>query len=134
MNYSQNLKNILPYLPEQPKSCYDSSFHQFDNSQSRPHKWYRLSKQPSLIENPSLLCLLESRNKTVKLSNDHEIILGLAEVIVTGIKESKFLHRRIGPINLACFTTSEARVLRCYMSEIDPKEYLINMVRFLIFV
>ena len=66
-----------------------------------------------------MACLLESRNKTVKLSNDQEIILGLAEVIVvTGIKESKFLHRRIGPINLARFTTSQARVLRCYMSEI----------------
>ena len=59
-----------------------------------------------MIEIPSLLCLLESRNKTVKLSNNHDIILGLAEVIVTGIKESKLLHRRIGPINLASFSFS----------------------------
>ena len=80
------------------------------------HSHSDIHKRPivdfDVIENPSLLCLLESRNKTVKLSNDHEIILGLAEVIVTGIKESKFLHRRIGPINLASFTTSEARVLK----------------------
>ena len=87
-----------------------------------------------VIENPNLLSLLKSRNKSVKLSNDHEIILGLAEVVVTGNKESKFVHRRIGPINLARFTTSEARILRCYLSTLDPEEYLVNMMRFLIFV
>ena len=87
-----------------------------------------------VIENPNLLSLLQSRDKSVKLSNDHEIILGLAEVVVSGIKESKFIHRRIGPINLARFTTSEARILRCYLSALNPLEYLVNMMRFLIFV
>ena len=86
------------------------------------------------IENPNLLSLLETRDRSVKLSNDHEIILGLAEVIVTGIKESKYIARRIGPINLARFTTSEARILRCYISTANPQEYLLNMMVFLIFV
>ena len=87
-----------------------------------------------VIENPSLLVLLESRDKSVKLSNDHQIILGLAEAVITGKTESKFLSRRIGPINLARFTTIEARILRCYLSTVDPEEHLLEMMRFLIFV
>ena len=140
------LQRVLCFFHHLEKSFEGSfSFNGFvsKSGTSLAEPWHSLisgdiHKRPlvdfDVIENPSLLSLLHSRDKSVKLSNDHEIILGLAEVVLSGIKESKFIHRRIGPINLARFTTSEARILRCYLSASNPSEYLVNMMRFLIFV
>ena len=86
-----------------------------------------------IVKNPELLSSINTRDKSVKLSSDHEILLGLTEVILTG-QHNKFVSRKIGPLVHSRFVTKETRLMRCYISEANPGEPLVRMVSFLIFV
>ena len=86
-----------------------------------------------VVPNPELLDFINTRDKSVKLSSDHEILLGLTQVILTG-ELNKFVTRKIGPLVHSRFVTKETRLMRCYISEASPDEPLIRMVSFLIFV
>ena len=86
-----------------------------------------------ILTNPELLSSINTRDKSVKLSSDHEILLGITEVILTG-QHNKFVSRKIGPLVHSRFVTKETRLMRCYISEANPGEPLVRMVHFLIFV
>ena len=86
-----------------------------------------------VVKNPELLAAIDTRDKSVRLSSDHEILLGLTKVILTG-EHNKFVSRKIGPIVHSRFVTKETRLMRCYISEENPDEPLVRMVSFLIFV
>ena len=86
-----------------------------------------------VVPNPELLIFINTRDKSVKLSSDHEILLGLTEAILTG-QLNKFVTRKIGPLVHSRFVTKETRLMRCYISEVNPVEPLVRMVSFLVFV
>ena len=91
----------------------------------------RQIKDFKVIKNEILLQMIEKMDPNIKLSKDHSIFKGLCQVILTG-KQNKSVHRKIGPINHARFTTVETRIIRAYLSEDNPSEQLLAMVNFLI--
>ena len=83
------------------------------------------------IENPFVLSLVNDIPEGAKLSSDHLIFLALVETICSGNVSSK-VHRKIGPINHARMTTTEARALSAYIRTGDPPVYLVRVVHYLI--
>ena len=87
--------------------------------------------------NPDLQDVLESMDPNViqqQLSNDHKIIVGLAEFVNTGQDKFGVSGKVIGPITGARWVTTEARVLRCYVSCQRPRVALKRLINFLMFV
>ena len=85
----------------------------------------------TVINNNFVLAILQSMDPKVKLSKDHQIFKGLLLCILTG-ETNKSVRQKIGPINMARFTTSETRVLRRYISSENPPEKLLSLVRYIV--
>ena len=85
-----------------------------------------------VLPNPELLEILESMD-TSEFSNDHQIFFGLLMVVLTGI-ENSFVWRKIGPVVLSRFATTETRALRKYISTENPSYELQRMVHFIVYV
>ena len=83
------------------------------------------------IENSFVLSLVDQIPEGAKLSSDHVIFLALTETILTG-KVSPKAHRKIGPMVHSRFTTSETRALSAYLRTVDPPDFLLRVVNYLV--
>ena len=86
-----------------------------------------------VIKNNFLLAIIQQMNPNIKLSKDHLIIKNLLLTVITGV-QNKSMFQKIGPINMARFTTTETRLIRKYLSMDDPPQNLVRMVRYVVFV
>ena len=84
------------------------------------------------MPNPELLSII-LRTDTSDFSTDHWISFHLLWFVITG-ESNKSVKRKIGPIVLSRFTTSETRILRRYVSTENPSFELRRMVHFLVYV
>ena len=85
-----------------------------------------------ILPNQELLDILQ-RTDTSQLSTDHAIFVGLLLMVITGVTNNS-VSRKIGPIVLSRFTTSETRILRWYLSDENPSFVVRRMVHFLVYV
>ena len=92
-----------------------------------------INKDFKVMPNEWLLGMIDGMALGRNLSNDHAQFLALAKIVITGnITEAAF--RRIGPFNNARFTTTESRILRAYISLVNPHDIVQRMVHFLVYV
>lgn len=84
----------------------------------------------------ALLLLLDSVSDETfcNLSTDHQTFLGLVRIVITGAVDQRWAERRIGPMVTSWFTTTEARVLRAWLSDLDPSFEMRRITRYLVFV
>ena len=89
-----------------------------------------------VLPNNSLLLLLDKiSSKTFrKLSNDHQIFIGLVRMVITGEMKERWVSRKIGPVVASRFTTTQARCLRLWISQDNPSFGLSRVVHYLIYV
>ena len=89
-----------------------------------------------VLPNPSLLLLLDAvSDETFRsLSNDHQTFLGLVRIVITGDVNYRWVWRRIGPMVTSRFTTTEARVLREWLSDPNPSFEMRRITHYLVYV
>ena len=75
-----------------------------------------------VLPNPALLLLLENISDETfkKLSNDHQIFIGLVRIIITGNVDQRWATMKIGPLVTSRFTTTQARCLWLWISQDYP--------------
>ena len=93
-------------------------------------------KDFEVLPNAYLLTLIDSTSEEVfrSLSNDHQVLIKLLRMVITGDLDKRFIFMKIGPVVTSRFTTSEARTLRLYISEENPSFPLKRVVNFLVYV
>ena len=86
------------------------------------------------VENERLGELLNSMSPEdiSQLSADFRIIVGLLQLILTGEDKAGVAWRKIGLVVKSRWVTTEARILRAYVSDQDPAEPLKRLVHFLV--
>ena len=86
------------------------------------------------VEDTRLMELLNSMTPEAisNLSTDFRIIVGLLLLILTGEDKAEVASRKIGLVVKSRWVTTEARVLRAYVSDPNPAESLIRLVLFLV--
>ena len=89
-----------------------------------------------VLANPSLLALLNliSEETLRSLSNDHQIFIGLIKIAITGEINLRWVSMRIGPMVTSRFTTTQARVVRKWLSTPNPSFELSRVMRYLVYV
>ena len=66
------------------------------------------------------------------LSTDQHILYLLATGVTTGHISRELAGRKIGPLNMARWLTLAARILRLYVSTIEPSDHLRTLARFIV--
>ena len=89
-----------------------------------------------VLANPSLLALLNliSEETLRSLSNDHQIFIGLIKIAITGEINLRWVSMRIGPMVTSRFTTTQARVVRKWLSTPNPSFEMSRVMRYLGYV
>ena len=93
-------------------------------------------KKFKVLPNPALLLLLENicDETFKKLSNDHQIFIGLVRIIITGNVYQRWATMKIGPLVTSRFTKTQARCLWLWISQDNPSFGLTRAVNYLIYV
>ena len=93
-------------------------------------------KDFEVLPNSYLLDLIDGTSADVfkNLSNDHQILLRLLRMVITGDLEERYVVMKIGPLVHSRFTTTEARTIRKYMSEEKSSFELTRVVKYLVYV
>ena len=68
------------------------------------------------------------------LSNDHKIFIGLIRIAITGEVNLRWVWMKIGEMVTSRFTTTQARVVRKWLSTPNPGFELTRVMRYLVYV
>ena len=89
----------------------------------------------TVLPNSSLLNLDSISGETFRrLSTNHQVLISLVRIIITGEVDTRWSSRKIGPVVASRFTTTQARTLRLYISQDSPSYGLNRVVTYLIYV
>ena len=93
-------------------------------------------KNFKVLPNPALLLLLENLcdESFKKLSNNHQIFIGLVRIIITSNVDQMWATMKIGPVVTSRFTTTQARCLLLWISQDNLSFGLTQDVNYLIYV
>ena len=89
-----------------------------------------------ILPNPSLLQQINLiSEETIKnLSSNHKIFLGLIKIVITGVVDRRWVDMKIGPVVTSRFTTTQARVVRRWLSTANPSFELKRVMHYLVYV